>query len=91
MYLHKGNEHLFAEVEKFGLSLNSEDQEQEMSRLKSLIQEKCGISSEEVDQECELAAARATTNILQEKIELVYLTDQRRHTNIQKLSSMLHL
>ena len=91
MYLHEGNEHLFAEVEKFGQSFNSEDQEQEMSRLKSLIQEKCGISSEEVDRECELAAARATTSKLQEEIELVYLTAQRRHTNIQKLSSILHL
>ncbi len=87
-YYYTGSEQLFAEVEKFGL-INSENKEQEMSHIKRMLEEMCGISSEEVDQECELAAARATANKLQERIELVYLTAQRRHTNIQKLSSVL--
>ena len=59
-----------------------------MSELKSTIVQSNAISPDQVDTECELAAARAATCKFKERIELGYLTAQRRHANIQKLSSM---
>lgn len=45
------------------------------------------LSSMELDRACESAAVKAAVHKLQEQIELVYLTAQRRHANIQQISS----
>ena len=50
------------------------------------------LSSMELDRTCEsaavkVAAVKVAVQRLQEQIELVYLTAQRRHANIQRMSS----
>ena len=57
-----------------------------LAELKQGI-ETSDLSSVELDIACESAAAKAAVYKLQERIELVYLTAQRRHANIQQTSS----
>ena len=83
-----GNEQLVVEAEKLSPLLCNSDHQRRMSELKSMIVQSNAISLDQVDTECEKAAARAATCKLKERMELVYLTAQRRHANIQKLSSM---
>ena len=76
------------EAEKLAPLLRNSDHQRQMSELKTKIVQSNAISPEQVDTECEKAAAKAATCKLTERMELVYLTAQRRHANIQKLSSM---
>lgn len=79
------------EAEKLSPLLCNSDHQRRMSELKSMIVQSNDISLDQVDIECEKAAARAATCKLKERMELIYLTAQRRHANIQKLSSMFLL
>lgn len=68
--------------------LNSAKQ-QNLEELRQGIVKSSNLSpdSVELDMVCESAAVNASVYNLQEWIELVYLTAQRRYANIQRTSS----
>ena len=86
MVIFSGNEQLYTEAEKFASILDSTKQNR-LAELKTGLVTSSDISSSELDMACELAAAKVAVYKLQERIELVYLTAQRRHANIQQMSS----
>ena len=79
------NEQLYTEAGKLGMVLNSSKKQ----RLAELRQEvtACGVSDAELEDACKSAAAYAAIEKLQEQMEILYLTTQRRHANIQQTSS----
>ena len=86
-----GNEQLYADAERLTSVLNSAKQ-QRLEELRQGIVKSSNLSpdSVELDMVCESAAVNAAVYKLQERIELVYLTAQRRHANIQRTSSNIN-
>ena len=78
-----GNEQLYSEAEKVALFLDSTKTHQ---LRRGIVTSSSNLSSMELDRECESAAVKAAVHKLQERMELVYLTAQRRHAN-QQISS----
>ena len=80
------NEQLYTEAGKLGMVLNS-CKKQRLAELRQEIVTTCGVSDAELEDVCKSAAAYAAIEKLQEQMEILYLTTQRRHANIQQTSS----
>ena len=85
--LYSGNEQLYSEAKKVALFLDSTKKRHLEELRRGIVTSSSHFSSMELDRACESAAVKAAVHKLQEQIELVYLTAQRRHANIQKISS----
>ena len=82
-----GNEQLYSEAEKVALFLDSTKKHHLEELRRGIVTSSSDLSSMELDRACESAAVKAAVHKLQQRIELVDLTAQRRHANIQQISS----
>ena len=82
-----GNEQLYSEAKKISLFLESTKIHHLEELRRGIVISSDDLSSMELDRTCESAAVKVAVQRLQEQIELVYLTAQRRHANIQRMSS----
>ena len=80
------NEQLYTEAWKLGMVLNS-SKKQRLAELRQEIVTACGVSDAELEDACRSAAAYAAIEKVQEEMEILYLTTQRRHANTQQTSS----
>lgn len=82
-----GNEQLYSEAQKIALFLESTKTHHLEELRRGIVISSDDLSSMELDRACESAAVKVAVQRLQEQIEMVYLTAQRRHANIQQMSS----